>query len=160
MNPGGLIFIATLLCFLRYIYNNFGFKEEKQQTPPKKPKTVKPLYINGQLKTATEQPQQQPSRDDWKTPERQVVENDYTFYNTRYHTLKTMLQTATATEIKLQKHLDDIYNLNQYGAVVADKVVKRFENELYTAQQKRLRIENQMHTARRGRDKALREMVK
>lgn len=160
MNPGGIIFFATLMCFLRYIYNNFGFREEKQPPPPKREKLIKPLYINGELKTpGTTQPQPQP-RNDWKTPERIAIENDYEFFNSRYHTLYTMLQKAIITESKLQKHLDEIYDLNQYGAVIADKVVKRFENELYTAQQKRLRLENQLHTARRGREKALQTMTR
>lgn len=114
-------------------------------------------YIRGGRKKPKKAAQ---PRNDWKTPERVAVENDYQFFNNRYHTLYGMLQTAIAAEEKTQVQLDKIYDLNQYGAVVAEKVVKRFENELYTAQQKRLRLENQLHTARRGRDKALREMVK
>ena len=144
MNAGGFIcFVSSLFCFWLYIRNAYGLKRRK------KPKTA----------TAAATPTT-PPRNDWKTPERQALENDYSFYNTRYHTLETMLDTAIAAERKTRAKLDEIYDLNQYGAVVADRVVKRFESELYTAQQKRLRIENQLHTARRGRDKALREMVK
>ena len=155
----GVVFFSTFCCFLLFLYNNYIPKEPRKSKPQRQPKPTKPLYVNGELKTA-EAATKQPPRQNWKTPERIQQETEYEFYNNRLHTLETMLTAAAAAENKATDKLLTSYDLNQYGSVISEKVIKRAESELYTAQQKRLRIENQLQQARRGRHKALETMTR
>ena len=156
----GAAFLVSVLLFLLYFYNNFGFKEEKKPKPQKPKTPAKPLYINGTLRTAEQKAADPEPRKEWKTPERLQQEEEYHFFNDRIHTLEAMREATLEAETKAEAKVAAIYEVNQYGVVVNDRSVKRAENELYTVQQKRLRVENQLQTARRGRSKALQSMTK
>ena len=155
----GLSFTVSFLLFLWYIYNNYGFKEEKKKPKPtKQTKPIKPLYINGKLKQPQTTTEEKPINRNWKTTERLQQEEEYYYFNNRLKMLESMLNTVKESEKKAEDKILTYYNLNQYGVVINDKTIKKAENELYTAQQKRLRIENQLQTAKRGRIKALKAM--
>ena len=139
-----LVFTSSLLLFLFYLFVEDERKAKKKRIETQRTKTRCQYDLNNVLTSeSTEQVQK---------------EEEYNYYSERCKTLEIMLISAIKAENKIQEKLLTYYDFNQYGVVINDKTIKRAENELYTAQQKRLRIENQMQTAKRGKIKALKAM--
>lgn len=78
----------------------------------------------------------------------------YSYYNRRLNTLRPLLREAIEEENKAREKLLQIEELNNYGAIVNDKNVKKAQREVYQATQRRLTIEQQIFTATRGKNKA------
>ena len=77
------------------------------------------------------------------------IETDIQFFRERVRTLETMRNKAIAEENAAAAALASDENMNHYGAVIPEKILKRKRQDLYTAQRKRLTIETQLHKARR-----------
>ena len=78
----------------------------------------------------------------------------YNYYNRRLNTLRPLLREAIEEENKAREKLLQIEELNNYGAIVNDKNVKKAQREVYQTTQRRLTIEQQIFTATRGKNKA------
>ena len=78
----------------------------------------------------------------------------YNYYNSRLNTLRPLLREAIEEENKAREKLLQIEELNNYGAIVNDKNVKKAQREVYQTTQRRLTIEQQIFTATRGKNKA------
>ena len=78
----------------------------------------------------------------------------YNYYNRRLNTLRPLLREAIEEENKAREKLLQIEELNNYGAIINDKNVKKAQREVYQTTQRRLTIEQQIFTATRGKNKA------
>ena len=78
-----------------------------------------------------------------KAEKRPIRGEDDLFYGDQLETLRKMLQAAEEEVEREERRLDYLKNLNQYGAVINEKNVKRAEESLYRARRKQLTIANQ-----------------
>ena len=96
-----------------------------------------------------------PEAAQYRTQYTPPIETDLQFYRERVRTLETMRNKAIAEENTAAAALASDENMNHYGAVIPEKILKRKRQDLYTAQRKRLAIETQLHKARRELSKAI-----
>lgn len=92
--------------------------------------------------------------------ERRALEADYTYFRSRLDTLYLMLEEAQADEEKKRARMEQINDLNSYGAVITGKAEEQARRLLYQARQRRLTIEQQIHTAESGRARAAERMTR
>lgn len=112
-------FIFSLLCFLLYLRNN------------------RTRWRGGGQEAARDNGNPEAEKA-YKAPYRDGITE----------TLETMLRRAVDDENRAAAIVEHSEHINQYGAVVNDRTLKRQRQELYTAQRKRIAIENQLYRAR------------
>ena len=122
-----IFFIVSLLLFLTYLTGEEGGGEREKQKSNNSP-------ISAHI------PQER--------------EEAYSYYKRRLDTLRPLLREAIEEENKAREKLLQIEELNNYGAIVNDKNVKKAQMEVYQTTQRRLTIEQQIFTATRGKNKA------
>lgn len=130
-----LVFVVSFLCFLLYLYNGRKVQGRRGEEEAPGGRTQRP-----------ERARSAPERS------REVEENIY--HDERLDLLRQMLRAAAAEVERAERRLDHLENLNQYGAVVNEKNIKRAEADLYKARRKRLTITNQIHAILRAEEKA------
>lgn len=123
-----IFFIVSLLLFLTYLTGEEGGGDGNKQK-----------YNNSPISAHIPQERE---------------EEAYNYYNRRLETLRPLLREAIEEENKAREKLLQIEELNNYGAIVNDKNVKKAQREVYQTTQRRLTIEQQIFTATRGKNKA------
>lgn len=124
-----IFFIVSLLLFLTYLTGEEGGEEKRKKRK------------NNNLPISAHIPQER-------------EEEAYSYYKRRLETLRPLLREAIEEENKAREKLLQIEELNNYGAIVNDKNVKKAQREVYQTTQRRLTIEQQIFTATRGKNKA------
>ena len=124
-----IFFIISLLLFLTYLTGEEGGEEKRKKRK------------NNNVPICAHIPQER-------------EEEAYSYYNRRLETLRPLLREAIEEENKAREKLLQIEELNNYGAIVNDKNVKKAQREVYQTTQRRLTIEQQVFTATRGKNKA------
>jgi len=127
-------FIFSLCCFALYLFNN------RKRNRGREAATVPEEYKPPAPKTAQYTP---------------PIGTDLQFYRERVRTLETMRGKAIAEENAAAAALASDEQMNYYGAVIPEKILKRKRQDLYAAQRKRLAIDTQLYKARRELSKAI-----
>lgn len=120
-----IFFIVSLLLFLTYLTGEEGGEEKRK---------------NNNMPIFAHIPQE-------------GEEEAYSYYKRRLNTLRPLLRQAIEEENKAREKLLQIEELNNYGAIVNDKNVKKAQREVYQLTQRRLTLEQQIYTAERGKNK-------
>lgn len=120
-----IFFIISLLLFLTYLTREEGGREIEKG--------------NNNAPISTHIPQGR--------------EEAYSYYKRRLNALRPLLRQAIEEENKAREKLLQIEELNNYGAIVNDKNVKKAQREVYQLTQRRLTLEQQIYTAERGKNK-------
>lgn len=76
------------------------------------------------------------------------------YYSIKLDTLSKMLQSASEEVEREERRLDYLTTLNQYGAVINEKNIRRAESDLYKARRKKLTIVSQIHSTKREAEQA------
>lgn len=107
------------------------------------------------IQATTKQPTQaQIGREKWKQAQIEQAESDIGHYTEQLNTLYKMQRDAIRTRDKAQEEVDTDNALNQYGAVVSFKTMRRHIAERDREEKKLLTINNQIHSAEKQLAKA------